>query len=304
MKIGWILVFFVISLFFISGQTGCETLNTNLNQLGQNKITPSSLSSGNGLNVNVEPIGTIKEDKGFNVYVNLVNKGRAVEPTIKIWDLAEDLGAVPDEEKSISLRDAMIDGKIEPQKEFVIFGPYKYTNLKADVGTTLFVEVNSNYDVSITPPKGLCISRRESKDCKDESISETGEHSEIISGGKLGDEAGLVPITVTNIEKTYRSLENIVDLELLISLSDSGQGSGSNNIINNFEVDLGGTRLDCGISNSIDIQKLKGPIICDTEIDIGEKKAQSLQLTVSFNYGYSIIQNVPISIINKDESLT
>lgn len=315
MKKEMILALLVIGLFFVNGQTGCETLNTNLNPQGgggtggigttQWEKEVTSATSGAGLNIKVPSIIETNENRNFYVDILLTNTGKEAEPVVKVWDLSTDLTGSPSGEQSISLNSAKIGNEIQPQEEFMSFGPYAYTGLKADATTTLFVETNAYYDVNINLLKGICVSERKSTYCED-SISETGTHSETISGNNLGEEAGIIPITVTSVKKTFRASEDgMVDLTLEIYIADKGQGAGLNKEINNFEVTLGRTRLTCDRENVVDIRKLKGPITCDASIDLGtnevSQKSQSQQLSISFNYDYIIRQSIPVKIIHKEE---
>lgn len=291
MKTRWILIFFVISLFFISGQAGCDIYTPPGGVPGGQ---PSTGAKGRGgLSVNVEPIGVLYEDEEFDIYIDVINTGKEVDVDIKLWDINRNLGAIPDEEFSVFLEDARVGDYIEGKTELITLGPHMYSDLIADINTNLIMDVNADYSVSITPSKGICVAKRDSRLCNP---------SETISGANLGDEAAAVPITVTGIQKTYRSTEDVVNLHLDISLSDVGQGAGLNDYVNNFDVGFAdGGSLKCSPSGTINIKQLKEPIRCNAKIDLAEE-ALSEQITISFDYNYLIRQTIPITIkANKEE---
>ncbi len=298
-KIGIIFTIILIVLV-ISGCTQLPTLpNLNLGQKEKQVVESKGLSIK--FREGQPPLDEIFAGKNFKVAVDIVNNDlEDISGTLALSDTPSDEFSSLEgkEQQSFALQPAeLIENKVIPSKETVVFGPFQYEESKVFPGmmTSFIIELITNHKTLVTSQ--ICI--------KSESSQQSRcQNKETITS--LGSQAKYSPVTVTKIEKiVVPQEEGLLNLNLKIFIKNIGKGKINNEgeIINSFKVNLqGANNLECSNPSKLSLKDGEKVIICNADLSLYDEIFRQDVIEISFDYPYKLIETLGPIKVNKLES--
>src|SRR3989344_3193017 len=304
MKRGLILIIIILGLIVISGCTQIPNLPKPGNLLGLSQ-KEKVITESKGLTIkfleNQPPLDEIIAGQNFKISIELINNDpEPVSGTIKLSDTPSDefSSLQGKEEASFSLPPAEVlqEGaerisKSIPSQERITFGPYIYDESKAFKGmTTNFItEIITNHQSIATTQ--ICVKSSQSQESK-------CQNKETITN--FGPRGNLGPVKITRIEKTIVPDEGLVNLNLKITIKNTGKGKIDNEdqILNSFDIRiLGESSLTCSRTDKLSLKEGERTVTCTADIGISEELFRQEVLEISYDYPYKIIETLgPIRV--------
>jgi hypothetical protein len=125
------------------------------------------------------------------------------------------------------------DDRIFPESEIISFGPFSYDKAEED---SLVVDVSLEYIGKINAD--MCFTN-------DENSGNCNNYVTLTENYLKGD-AGFLPVSISEIRKEARVKDGIADVRLVIRLRNFDEGNIKNNMLERFDVKIGGVSLSCG----------------------------------------------------------